>query len=74
MLLLFQKTTNSWGSEMSNMKSKKEIKTEIDCLQLKLEILSRLYDVQLEEVNQTGGEMQDIKQQIKVKRVIMEKM
>lgn len=56
------------------MKSKKEIKTEIDCLQLKLEILSRLYDVQLEEVNQTGGEMQDIKQQIKVKRVIMEKM
>lgn len=59
---------------MPNIKSKKEIKTEIDCLQTRLEILSRLYDVQLEEVNQTGGEMQDIKQQIKVKRVIMEKM
>ena len=56
------------------MKSKKEIKTEIDCLQTRLEILLRLYESQLEEVNATGGEMQDIKQQIKVKRVIMEKM
>tara|TARA_B100001059_G_C17774159_1_gene550221 strand:+ start:645 stop:824 length:180 start_codon:yes stop_codon:yes gene_type:complete len=59
---------------MSNIKSKKEIKTEIDCLQTRLEILLRLYESQLEEVNATGGEMQDIKQQIKVKRVIMEKM
>lgn len=58
----------------SKMKTKKEIETEILCLQTRLEVLSNLYDVQLEEVNKTGGEMQDIKQEIKVKRVILEKM
>lgn len=61
-------------TKMKTKKTKKEIETEIACLQTRLESLSDLYDLQLAVVNDTGAELQNIKQEIKVKRVILEKM